>query len=243
MTNKHKKSKSTESHVTLKQAVIDYAQGRNYFQISELKQGLEASGVAFRDESVKKYLYQLKKAGRLFDAGRGWYSNIASSFVLDTTPIKGFAKRLKEEFPLLTFSCWSTAQLQSYFHHLQSKTLLFVYVEKDALLPVFEYLRQDNTNCYLNPHKRDVKQTFRPTEKAIVVRPMISEEPKKSHYATIEKILVDLFIEHKRLDLFDDWEYQQLFKTIVTQYRVNMAGLMRYAGRREIKEKIPKLIH
>ncbi len=240
MTNKHK---NRQNKISLKQAVIEYAQDRSYFQISELKQGLKASDIAFKDESVKKYLYQLKKAGRLFGAGRGWYSNIPSSFVLDITPIKEFTKRLKEQFPLLAFSCWSTAQLQSYFHHLQSKALLFIYVEKDALIPVFEYLRQDNANCYLNPHKGDVKQTFLTTEEAIIVRPMISEEPKKSNFATIEKILVDLFIEHKRLDLFDDWEYRQLFKTIITQYRINMAGLMRYAGRREVKEKIRKLIH
>jgi len=88
-----------------------------------------------------------------------------------------------------------------------------------------------------------MKQTFRTTEQAIVVRRTISEEPKQDNYATIEKILVDLFIEHKRLDLFDDWEYQQLFKTIITQYRINMAGMMRYAGRREVKEKIREMIH
>lgn len=229
--------------MNLKQTVTEYAQDQGYFPISELKQVLGSAGISFRDASVKKYLYQLRKTGRLFSAGRGWYSNIPSPFVLDTKPVEEITERMRGQFPLLTFSCWSTAHLQSYFHHLQSKTFLFVYVEKDALNPVYDYLREHNSNCYLNPQKPDVRQTFRMTEDAIIVRPAISEEPKNGCHAAIEKILVDLFIERTKLELFDEWEYQHLFKTIVMQYRVEMAGLIRYAGRRKVKNAILNLIH
>jgi len=232
-----------ENYTNLKQAVAQYAQDKTYFQITELKLALKAAEVPFSDESVKKYLYQLKKADRLFDAGRGWYSNIPQPFVLDTRPVQEIAEIIRRAFPLLNFCCWNTAQLQSYFHHLPGKNLFFVYAEKEGLNAVFEYLHEHNPNSYLNPQKRDIERSFRVTDNAIVVRPAISEEPKNGDYATIEKILVDLFIERIKLDLFDEWEYMRLLKTIVTQYRIDMAGLVRYAGRREVKEKMIKMIH
>ena len=71
---------------------------------------------------------------------------------------------------------------------------------------------------------------------------MISEAPGKGNSAPIEKILVDLYIERERLDLFDSWEYERLFKAITQQYRMDMAGLMRYAKRRKVKDKIKVLM-
>lgn len=242
MVNKSE-NRQLKKYLSLMQAIIDYAQDKVYFQISELKQALKATEVQFNDESVKKYLYQLKKASQLFGAGRGWYSNISQPFLLETEPLHEITGRLHRQFPLLTFCCWSTAQLQSWFHHLLGKSLLFVYVEKDVLGPVYDDLRQHNANCYLDPQKRELQQSFRISTDAIIIRPSISEEPQKGHYATMGKILVDLFIERNRLEMFDEWEYQNLFEAIVMNNRIDMAGLMRYASRRNVKDKIQNLIH
>lgn len=227
----------------IKKAVERIALKQVYLPIDALKKELNGAGFTFRAESIKKYLYLLVKEGKLYSAGRGWYSNLTKPFILDTQPVEAFIDQVRRQFPLLVFSCWSGAQVQSWFHHLPANLPLFIFVERDALNPVYSFLRDNFGNCYLNPQKREIQQTFRLTKDTVIVRPAISEEPREGNRAPIEKILVDLYIERERLDLFDEWEYQHLFKKIVQQYRVDMAGLFRYAGRRKIKDKIKVLIH
>jgi len=230
---------------TLQQAVAEYARGRTYFQIAGLRQSLVASGYNFKEGTLKKYLYRLKKAGALFGAGRGWYSTVAYPFVLDKKPLNKIVKLISEQFPLLTFCAWSTAQLQSYFHHLPGRHLVFIYSEKDALATLYEFLREKYRDCYLNPKQREVEQTFRlmGDTQTVLLRPAVSEAPAEGAYAKIEKILVDLLVEHSKLDLFDRWEYEQLFQKLIRQYRIEMAARIRYAGRRRAKEKIRQMIH
>lgn len=242
MTKKPEDTRNIDA-INIKQAVSSYAHGKAYFQIGELKRALAADGITFRDESIKKYLYRLKKSGLLFDAGRGWYSNIPELFVPETESLQKIIGRLSRGFPFLPFCCWSTAQLRTFFHHLPGKSLVFVYAEKDLLGTLYDDLRQYSTNCYLNPQKREVQQSFRITEETIILRPTVSEEPKKAHAATIEKIMVDLFIERMRLELFDEWEYQHLFHEIVMHHRIDMAVLIRYADRRKVKDKMEGMIH
>ena len=226
----------------IKRLVEDYVRDKHYFQIRNLKEALRERGVPFLDKTLRQYLYVLKKEKRLFSAGRGWYSNLSDPFSLDTRPIRKVTDNLREQFPLLSFSCWSTAQIQSYFHHLQSKNLIFVYVGKDDLLPLFEFLKENNYECYLNPTKRDLNTLFRASPETIILRQAISEEPRNGYFAAIEKVLVDLFIEHERLQLFDTREYRTLFEKIVLQYRIDMARLMRYAGRKGVRWGLENII-
>ncbi len=225
-----------------KRLVEDYIRDKRYFQIQDLREALRERGVLFLDKTLRQYLYVLKKEKRLFSAGRGWYSNLSAPFSLDTRPIIKVTDNLREQFPLLSFSCWSTAQLQSYFHHLQGINLIFVYAGKDDLLPLFEFLKGNNYECYLNPTKRDLNTLFLASPETIILRPAISEEPRNGYAATIEKVLVDLFIEHERLQLFDTREYWTLFEKIAFQYRIDMARLMRYAGRRGVKREFENII-
>ncbi len=229
--------------IPLKKALEALALQHSYTDIRWLRARLKEAGIPFKDESIKKYLYLLMKAGRLHSAGRGWYSNLPKPFPLNTQPIEPFIDLVLKQFPLLVFSCWGVAQVQSWFHHLPAKLPLFIFVERDALQPVYDFLRDHFSNCYLNPQKRDIQLTFRLTGETVIVRPAISEEPRRGNYAGIEKILVDLYVERARLDLFDEWEYAHLFKAIIMQYRIDMAGLIRYAGRRKVKDKIVELIH
>ena len=63
-------------------------------------------------------------------------------------------------------------------------------------------------------------------------------KPKNQCFAKIEKILVDLFMETKKVNLRDIGEYQKIFSTITCNYRINLAEMLDYAERRKIKEKM-----
>ncbi len=61
------------------------------------------------------------------------------------------------------------------------------------------------------------------------------------HFATIEKILVDLWIEKNKLYLMDEWEYKDIFRSVVGRYRINMGALLCYSQRRKMKKVFERL--
>jgi hypothetical protein len=73
----------------------------------------------------------------------------------------------------------------------------------------------------------------------VILRPFISSrEPKNQCFTKIEKILVDLLMETKRVNLMDREEFQKIISNIILNYRINMAEMFDYAERRKIKEKM-----
>jgi len=57
-------------------------------------------------------------------------------------------------------------------------------------------------------------------------------------YKRQEKILVDLFMEMKKITIIDKDEYIKIVSNIIFNYRINMAEMLDYADRREIKERV-----
>ena len=138
---------------------------------------------------------------------------------------------------------WSTEQVKSYFHHLQTKFVSFVFSETDYLTTLFDALREKYSNVYFNPRQEETKKNFVIRESTIVLRPSVTEEPLQDNFATIEKILVDLFLEKERLNLIDVSEYNHVFGQAIYSSRINIAVLLHYAKMRGVKNEIKSQIH
>ena len=54
---------------------------------------------------LREYLSRFLRDGLIHDAGRGWYSRLASPCVLDPKPVTRLARQLERAFPLLDFTC------------------------------------------------------------------------------------------------------------------------------------------
>ena len=225
--------------INIKESIINYSKNKYYFHINDLKRYLIENQIKFEEDTLKKYLYLLKKNEIIYSAGRGWYSNIQKEFNLNTQPINKIMKLLLEKFPLLKFSCWSTEQLKGFFHHLPNQFVTFIYVDKDFLSTLKDFLTENNYNTYLNPNKVDAEKFVELKTKTIILRPSVSFRiSKEKNLTKIEKILVDLFMETKKTDLIDKEEYIKLISNIILDYRINMAEMLDYADRREAKERI-----
>src|SRR5665648_500075 len=225
--------------ITIKESIIDYARDRYYFHINDLKRYFTEKGIKFEEYTLKKYLYLLKKNEVIYPAGRGWYSNIQKEFELNVEPTKKIKKLLIEKFPLLEFSCWSTEQLKGFFHHLTSQFVTFIYADKDFLQSVKDFLMENDYTAYLNPYKIEAEKFLELKTKTIILRPYISSRvPKEKNKAKIGKILVDLFMEMKKIPLIDKNEYIKIVSNLSLNYRINMAEMLDYADRREIKERV-----
>ncbi len=227
------------ANTTIKESIIDYARVKYYFHINDLKKYFTEKGIKFEEDILKKYLYLLKKNKVIYPAGRGWYSNIQKEFELNIEPTEKIIKLLIEKFPLLEFSCWSTEQLKGFFHHLPSQFVTFIYTDKDFLSTLRDFLSENDYNIYLNPSKIEAEKFIELKTKTIILRPSVSSRiSKEKNLTKIEKILVDLFMEMKKISLIDKDEYIKIISNIVLNYRINMAEMLDYADRREAKERI-----
>ena len=227
------------ANITIKESIINYAKDKYYFHINDLKRYFTEERIKFEEDTLKKYLYLLKKNEVMYPAGRGWYSNIQKEFELNIEPTNKIIKLLMAKFPLLEFSCWSTEQLKGFFHHLPSQFITFIYADRDFLQSVKDFLMENDYNVYLNPYKIEAEKFVELKIDTIILRPSISSRvPREKNRAKIEKILVDLFMEMKKISLIDEEEYTKIISNIILNYRINMAEMLDYADRRELKEQI-----
>jgi glycerol-3-phosphate responsive antiterminator len=87
--------------ITLKEHITNYAKNNCYFHINDLRKYFTDRRIDYKNDTLKKYLYLLKKGNVIYGAGRGWYSSIKEVFVLDTKPVEKIITLIKKEFPLL----------------------------------------------------------------------------------------------------------------------------------------------
>jgi hypothetical protein len=170
------------------------------------------------------------------DAGRGWYSRLSEPVPLDPKPVAKFVRVVEKALPLLDFSCWSTAQINPWMHHLLAQPVLFLYVPGDALESVGETLAGKGWQAAIDPGTAEAAGLVRPGPLMVVLRPHRSKQPDgKAHRAPIEKILVDLVEESADAALMDTSEAQAVVATILNRYLVQLAGLQSYGERRGVK--------
>ena len=60
------------------------ARKSKYFSIRAVRECLRAHGQSVQPDTLKRYLYGLRRAGVLFDAGKGWYSTLPEALALPT---------------------------------------------------------------------------------------------------------------------------------------------------------------
>lgn len=203
---------------------------RRYFSREDLR-NLVPEG---RPGTLNRYLVDFNKEGILYGAGRGWYSFVKQPFELDRQPIKKIAVAIEKKYPLLSFSVWSTEHLKSFTHHMLARFVTFVYLDRDAMSGVYDFLKDSGYDVWLNPRGNDARK-FSIGEKTVVIRPAITRERSSGHAADIEKILVDLFVEASILNLMDEDEYYRVMGNVLASGRVDVGALLNYAQRRKLK--------
>ena len=91
--------------------------------------------------------------------------------------------------------------------------------------------------------KEEIKKTFSLEDRTAVLRPSVTEQPANGNFAGVEKILVDILIENKKLTLFEGSELIQVFRKISQQNRINIPQILRYGRRRKVERKILDILN
>ena len=167
----------------------------SYFSYDDVKSLLEKEKIQITNSTLKSYMHSFTKDKVIFDAGQSWYSSIEKQFELNKVPVKEIIETINQKLPLLPFSCWSTAQLNFYTHHILAKFITFVYTDSDYIRSTSEILMEAGYNVYANPNKTEIEKQFSLTANTVVVRPLVSKQPDNNeNYAPVEKIIVDFLI-------------------------------------------------
>lgn len=203
-----------------------------YFSIHSFRELLAEQGGDYKPDTVKTYLSRQKKEGKIFDAGRGWYSSIEKEYKLDTAPVEKLVSELKQAFPLLDFACWSTAQLNEMLRHQLAKPVQFAYVERDAINSVADWLRSNGYRPWANPGKQE-RESFSIEENTVVVLPITTKTPHQNGFATIEKIAVDVLADVSAFSIINIPEFFRGLSGVIKSQRIDMSQLMKYSTRRK----------
>lgn len=208
---------------------------RKYFSLKDIRKVLSVRYPDMTRGTLSRYMFELTKMKVVYNAGRGWYSAIDSPFEVDRECIKEIVDLLAKKYPLLVFSCWSTEQVKSYVHHMLSKFVTFIYTDWDSMVPVGDFLESRGYEVWVNPRGKDIGRFHVTKEKTVVILPRVSIDLADGHYALIEKILVDLLVEVRKLSLMDESEYDIVRANILESGRVDIGTLISYGRRRNVK--------
>jgi hypothetical protein len=228
----------TKTKPLLKEKVLPDLKGLGaYFSYDDVKAHLaESAGEKVPEATLKTYLSQFMDSGLLLDAGKGWYSTLATPLDLPSDRVQTIVGYLAEKLPLLKVSCWSTEQINPFLHHLLSKFVTLVYTDRDAMAAAGDVLKDAGYDVLVNPGKAEIDKFYPRTEHPVIVRPSVTKEPEANHgYAPPEKLLVDFLFENTRLNIVEQTEAEQVVTNAVRAGRVNMAGLLSYAKRRDVE--------
>ena len=207
----------------------------------------------YTDKNVRTIdlqLNRLVKSGYLIRLGYGKYrlNNNSPEFIYKPSEEEKliFAK-LKSRFPLLDFCIWSPKVLSAFMLHIPNIGYTLIDVEKEGMESVFNALQEiyHERKILFNPSKREC-DLYLTGSNAIVVRQLISQSPLTTidgcTVPRLEKILVDS-IEDNELKFTQGTEIYNIYDYALERNNINIKKLLRYASRRNRKEKAQQIIN
>jgi len=215
--------------VTIKESILDYIKKNKYFSLRSL---VKNKKIDIR--LAKNYLLTFKKQGIIFEAGRGVYTTLKREFqIFSVSRVETIARLLKKDFPFADFIIWDTRQLQSLYHHTQAHYLTFIETGKELLYPFSEAVSKNYRDVFIEKRSRNFFKKLSISSNPVVVRKMVRRSPHKGIMASLEKILVDMFVDLNLYRYMSEADYWQIWRELCLQYKINIGTVAGYSRRRK----------
>jgi DNA-binding Lrp family transcriptional regulator len=207
------------------------------------------------DSKVKKStvswrIYNLVDKGIIQRIGKGKYKLGKQK---EFTPIvskenQNLYLKLKEEFPFLDISIWSTKWVAQWMLHIPNNYETIIEVEKGSEENVFYFLSDIRDNVFLNPSKDILDKYANRKKSVIIVKNLITDAPlqdvEQVKVPSIEKILVDLIVNTELYTAYQGRDLDSIIENAFQYNTIKKDTLLRYADRRRkkpfVKERIYK---
>jgi hypothetical protein len=221
--------------------------GKSYFTRESLLAFYRQFDLDLNESTFRWRLYQLKAKKIITPISQDLFT---LTYKPDFKPETGDFERkiflkVEKQFPGLKQCIWSTEAVSEFMLHIPGKFITILQVEKEALEPVFEFLKSQNLGkIYIQPEEKEIERYIFETEQSIILQSLISKAPTqkvgKVTTITLEKMIVDLFTDKNLLIAFQGSELIHIINSAYQRYSVNFTTLFHYARRRgkeiDIKE-------
>lgn len=223
----------------------EYFKNRDNFTFEQVNLYFQGIDISVPKATVTSRIYALRKKEIIQCVGRGVYKlGATKEFHPILSPkLKKINQQVKIQFPYIEFCIWDLSFFNTLSKHLINYNVIFIDVEREATQSVYLVLKETFSKAMLSNNLYDDISEF---TDYIIVRPLISGSPISKIGAvnspTIEKILVDLYTD-KEFEPFQGGEIFTLFKTAFEKYTINESKLLRYADRKEKKNRLKNFIN
>lgn len=221
---------------------MKYAQSHDTFSVMSVAIDCELSIV-----TVRQYLSILFKEGKIERIGKGQYTDRhKQSFVYKPSDeAKNIYDFLKSSLPFADLCVYDGNIISPIQHHLSINNAIYVETNRDVVETVFGRLKENRKEVFRQPDARFLYDYIDLKAPCIIVKTLVSESPTSKIdgiiVPTLEKMLVDIQADAD-FDYLRGAESQNMFNLAFDLFSINLQRLMRYARRRNIEQKIKKLI-
>ncbi len=128
--------------------------------------------------------------------------------------------------------------LNEWLNQLIGKNTIFIEVDKKYVNSIYELLVDNEyKNVLVNPSMQEIEKYS--LSDLIIIKPLYSSSPinRKEKSFTLEKIIVDLFVDDIIRKYYSTSELPWIYKQIFKEYAIDEYSLNTYLTRRRIKEK------
>lgn len=197
-----------------------------------------------KETTINWRIYNLVQSGILERIGKGKFRfGINKTWKPEiTSQLSTLHRKLKKQFPFLNICIWSNSVFNEFMVHQLFKYYTIVEVEKDALEPVFFWLKDAKYNVALDPTEDYIYKYLSGDGEKVVVKPVLSEAPLQIindiTVPSLEKILVDIVSDKVLFDSQQGSELRNIYAEAFRKYSVITDRLLRYASRRSKREEI-----
>lgn len=228
-------------------SILNYAEKHHNFSIEDLYAYLhERTGI--NRSSLSWYLFKLVDDNALVRTGRGMYGKVMKqSFSPNPTDeVKEVYKLLQADFPFAKFCVYQGEIIAPLQHHLSSNRIIYVETERDTAETVFNFLKGEGREAYLRPDRDMIYRYVDMDSRVFFVKNLVSEAPLQKvsdvPMPTLEKLLVDILRDSDFFYL-QGTESERIIENAFNLYAINKSRLLRYAGRRKVKEELSSILN
>lgn len=150
---------------------------------------------------------------------------------------------ISKTYPLITYQIWDLTVLNQFVYHLFGHNCIFVEVESNLEETIFEFLSRNGYHVLLSPNDDDFYHYAK--DNTVIVRKLISQAPENlldRRKIALERLLVDIVTDKLLQSIISRSEIPDIYQECLAHCNINLKKVMRYASRRNAKERINKII-
>lgn len=211
--------------------------GKPYFTRKLLLAFYRKFDPELNESTFRWRLYHLKTKRIITPISQDLFTLIYKpDFKPDVSDVEKIAIKAERQFPTMKYCIWSTRAINEFSLHILGKFITILEVEKDALEPIYEYLKTQNYNVYIQPGEKEIERYIFESERSIILQSLVSKTPiqkvGKVYTITLEKLVVDLFCDKNLYIAFQGAELVHIINNLYRHYSINFTKLFHYARRR-----------